>query len=109
MAIDNADMQEFARLLDAALQSDNPSVKKALQHLMLITAIAEPNIADDQKQETSPGIFERLDTLVKSVAVLEQQLADARVHIGNLRCQVLPAPTRYGKLSIPSFVLGGAI
>jgi len=59
------DITEFARMFDAALVSDNPSVKKALRNFMMVAAIVH---AEEDGEERSMG---PLETLVKKVADLE--------------------------------------
>jgi len=59
------DIKEFARMFDAALASDNPSVQKALRNFMMVAAIVH---AEEDGDERAMG---PLETLVKKVADLE--------------------------------------
>jgi hypothetical protein len=65
------DITEFAKMFDAALASDNPSVQKALRNFMMIAAIV--HAADDNSEERSMG---PLETLVKKVCDLERIVCD---------------------------------
>ena len=58
------DIKEFARMFDAALASDNPSVQKALRNFMMVAAIVHAQ--EDDERQMGP-----LETLVKKVADLE--------------------------------------
>jgi hypothetical protein len=65
------DLTEFAKMFDAALASNNPSVKKALQNFMMIAAIVH---AQDQNQTNRiTGPFE---TLIKQVGQLQRMVSD---------------------------------
>jgi hypothetical protein len=59
------DITEFARMFDAALASNNPSVQKALRNFMMVAAIVHAQ--EDDKRQMGP-----LETLVKKVADLER-------------------------------------
>lgn len=63
------DIKEFARMFDAALASDNPSVKKALRNFMLVAAIVHSE--EDANDERIMG---PLETLVKKVGDLERMV-----------------------------------
>jgi hypothetical protein len=58
------DITEFAKMFDAALASDNPSVQKALRNFMMVAAIVHAQ--EDDKRQMGP-----LETLVKKVGDLE--------------------------------------
>ena len=60
------DINEFAKMFDAALASDNPAVKKALRNFMMIAAIV--HAAEDNSEERLMG---PLETLVRKVYDLE--------------------------------------
>lgn len=62
------DLLEFAQMFDAALASDNPSVKKALRNFMMVAAIVHA-------QESNDGIGKLagpLETLINRVNDLEK-------------------------------------
>lgn len=63
------DITEFAKMFDAALASDNPSVKKALRNFMMVTAIVHAQEQDADEREMGP-----LETLVKKVTDLERMV-----------------------------------
>jgi endonuclease III len=63
------DIAEFARMFDAALASDNPSVQKALRNFIMVAAIVHAQ--EDDKRQMGP-----LETLVKKVADLERIVSD---------------------------------
>lgn len=63
------DIREFAQMFDAALASDNPSVKKALRNFMMIAAIVHP-------EEGEERLMGPLETLVKKVCDLERIVHD---------------------------------
>ena len=62
------DIHEFAKMFDAALASDNPSVQKALRNFMMISAIVHAEEVGDER------IMGPLETLVKKVADLERMV-----------------------------------
>lgn len=46
MSNNEFDLEQFARLFDAALASDNPAIKKALRNLMMIASIVDAENSD---------------------------------------------------------------
>ena len=60
------DIKEFAQMFDAALASDNPTVKKALRNFMMVAAIVHAEEQNGEERLMGP-----LETLVKKVADLE--------------------------------------
>jgi hypothetical protein len=66
------DVREFARMFDAALASDNPSVKKALRNFMMVAALVH---AQELDNERNAGPFE---TLIKKVSDLERMYWDLK-------------------------------
>ena len=62
----DVDLEEFARMFDAALASDKPAVKKALRNFMMVAAIAE----SDGERVQGP-----LESLVKEVDKLRHQVS----------------------------------
>jgi len=67
------DITEFARMFDAALASDNPSVQKALRNFMMVAAIVHAQ--DEDERSMGP-----LETLVKKVDDLERIVIDMKNH-----------------------------
>lgn len=65
----NQEIKELARLIDLAISSDNPNVRRALSRLMTIVALIEDS------RHVEPGPFEELlnyiDQLSKRVRELE--------------------------------------
>lgn len=61
------DLNEFAKMFDAALASDNPSVKKSLRNFMMIAAIVHA-----EEQTEAERLMGPLETLVKKVTELER-------------------------------------
>jgi len=65
------DLYELARLFDAALASNNRSVKKALRNFMLVASIVEA-----EEISAGPGplatILNRISTLEKEVTAINQ-------------------------------------
>jgi hypothetical protein len=67
--VEQFDITEFARMFDAALASDNPSVQKALRNFMMVAAIVHAQ--EDDERQMGP-----LETLVKKVSDLERIVRD---------------------------------
>ena len=62
------DLEEFARMFDAALASNNPAVKKALRNFMMVSALVH---AQEDSDERLMGPFE---TLLKEVSDLKRMV-----------------------------------
>ena len=69
--MDNFDISEFAKMFDAALASDNPSVKKALRNFMMVAAIVHAQDHNENERITGP-----LETLIKRVETVERMIRD---------------------------------
>ena len=67
--MEDFDVREFAKMFDAALASDNSSVKKALRNFMMIAAIVHA-------EEGEERLMGPLETLVKKVYDLENIVHD---------------------------------
>lgn len=67
--MEDFDVREFAKMFDAALASNNPSVKKALRNFMMIAAIVHA-------EEGEERLMGPLETLVKKVYDLENVVRD---------------------------------
>ena len=75
MSKDNeVDLYEFAKLFDAALVSDNPSVKKALRNFMLVASIAESESSEVQSANGMASVFDRVSDLEKRLDSIEQSV-----------------------------------
>lgn len=70
--MDNADIQELARLIDTALSSDNPSVKKALRNFMLIVSIVDSENTESTIKGPFSELFSRIDSLTRRLEILER-------------------------------------
>jgi len=55
------DLDQFARLFDAALASNNPTVKKALRNFMLVASIAEAETTE------AFGPFTQMQKMIESL------------------------------------------
>lgn len=67
--MEDFDIKEFAKMFDAALASDNPTVRKALRNFMMVTAIVHAQELDTAERNMGP-----LETLVKKVSDLERMI-----------------------------------
>ena len=63
------DIREFAQMFDAALASDNPSVKKALRNFMMVAAIVHAQELNEDERLAGP-----FETLLKKVQDLESMV-----------------------------------
>ena len=70
--MDNTDIQDLARLIDTALASDNPSVKKALRNFMLIVSIVDSEFSESTMKGPFSELFARIDSLTRRLEVLER-------------------------------------
>lgn len=68
--MEDFDIQEFAKMFDAALASDNPSVKKALQNFMMVAAIvhSQEEVSSDER------LMGPLETLISQIENLQNRL-----------------------------------
>ena len=77
------DINEFARMFDAALASDNPSVKKALRNFMMVAAIVHAQeLNEDERLE---GPFESLLKKVQDLESMVRELQNNRAYKDNYR------------------------
>ena len=71
---EEVDLIQLAKLIDAALGSKNPSVKKALRNFLLVASIAE-----SENEDTPAGPFQdylvKVDELGREVSHIQSQLA----------------------------------
>ena len=70
--MDNTDIQELARLIDTALSSDNPSVKKALRNFMLIVSIVD-SVTESTIKGPFSELFAKIEGLTRRLEILERQ------------------------------------
>lgn len=70
--MDNTDIQELARLIDTALASDNPSVKKALRNFMLIVSIVDSENTESTIKGPFSEMFRSIDSLTRRIEILER-------------------------------------
>ena len=63
------DIKEFAQMFDAALASDNPSVKKALRNFMMVAALVHAQELNEDERLAGP-----FETLLKEVSDLKRMV-----------------------------------
>ena len=80
------DLEAFIDLFDEALTSDDPSVQKTLQHLMVIAALARNHNKHDQRNGPLRRLYEDINHLHRRVERMEDQLQRAE------RSQLPPQP-----------------
>ena len=68
------DIHEFAKLFDAALASDNPTVKKALRNFMLVAAIVTAEETDPRPAGPFSELINEIRRLSSKLSVLESQM-----------------------------------
>ena len=66
------DLEAFIDLFDEALTSDDPSVQKTLQHLMVIAALARNHARHDHREGPMRRMFENQRDLIRRIEQLEQ-------------------------------------
>lgn len=77
------DIKEFAQMFDAALASDNPTVKKALRNFMMVAAIVHAQeLNEDERLE---GPFESLLKKVQNLESMMRELQNNRAYKDNYR------------------------
>ena len=82
---DEVDLYQFAKLFDAAIASNTPSVKKALRNFMLIASIAEAEELGVRCTDGLVSVFDRVSVLEKRMADMELTMKNAirsNQHIG---------------------------
>ena len=67
------DLKEFAQMFDAALASNNPSVKKALRNFMMVAAIVHAQELNEDERLAGP-----FETLLKEVSDLKLMVYELR-------------------------------
>lgn len=81
------DLDAFIDLFDEALTSDDPSVQKTLQHLMVICALARNHNNHDRRNGPMRRMFENQNDIIRRLERLE---------VGNTRFGGTPIPGVYG-------------
>ena len=67
------DLELFAKLFDAALASNNPSVKKALRNFMLVASLADADNANDTPKGPFSDLLNTVNQLERRLKILEIQ------------------------------------
>lgn len=77
--MDDFDIREFAKMFDAALASDNPSVKKALRNFLMVVAIVDAE-NDSKMAKLGPfsAMIEEINQLKAAVAHLQSEMSITR-------------------------------
>lgn len=99
--MEDFDINEFAKMFDAALASDNPAVKKALRNFMMITAIVHAQELDEAERNMGP-----LETLVRKVLELDKrvrQVENTRPYSGTA------SPAYPYTTSSPTWIYNGTV
>lgn len=76
------DLEAFIELFDEALTSDDPSVQKTLQHLMVICALARNHAQHDKRNGPMRRMFEDQNTILRRLERLESDNQNKRVYPG---------------------------
>ena len=77
------DIEEFAKMFDAALASDNPSVQKALRNFMMVTALVHAQEeANNDERQMGPfeSLFSQLEDLQHRISRLEAERYSNRTY-----------------------------
>ena len=78
MVLEDFDINEFAKMFDAALASDNPAVKKALRNFMIVAAIVHAQELNEDKRLAGP--FESLLKKVQDLESMVRELQNNRTY-----------------------------
>jgi len=74
---EEVDLQHLAKMIDAALSSDNPSTRKALRNFLLVASITEAE-SDSYIKGPFTSLFDTLESLEKQMASLRQEVEMTR-------------------------------
>ena len=91
------DLEAFIDLFDEALTSDDPSVQKTLQHLMVIAALARNHARHDHREGPMRRMFENQRDLIRRLERLESD-QNKRVYPGGGSVPLgpyVPSPTTW--------------
>jgi len=94
--MEDFDIEEFAKMFDAALASDNPSVQKALRNFMMVTALVHAQEeANNHERLMGPleTLFRQLEDLQHRISRLESERYSTRSY---------PSPYVYNDLTTTS-------
>lgn len=80
--ITNEELSQLADLLERAITSDNPSVKKAIQNLVIVASL------DGDSSEKSGPISQRIHDLEKTCRLIENKVHDMFWIVDDLRRQI---------------------
>lgn len=72
--MEDFNINEFAKMFDAALASDNPTVKKALRNFMLVAAIVTAEETDPRPAGPFLELINEIKRLSAKISVLENQI-----------------------------------
>jgi hypothetical protein len=92
------DITEFAKMFDAALSSNNPTVQKALRNFMLVAAVVHAQNDNNLEKLAGP-----LETLVRKVTELERLIYEMRRNQDYVKSAEY-RPDRYVYTNGPSWV-----
>lgn len=81
--MEDFDITEFAKMFDAALASDNPTVKKALRNFMMVAAIVHAQELNEDERLMGP--FEALLKKVQSLESMVRELQNNRTYKDNYK------------------------
>jgi hypothetical protein len=76
------DLEAFIDLFDEALTSDDPSVQKTLQHLMVIAALARNHAKHDRQNGPLRRMYDDLHHISRRLERLESDQQNKRVYPG---------------------------
>jgi len=76
------DLEAFIDLFDEALTSDDPGVKKTLQHLMVIAALARNHAQHSKQQGPLRRMYDDLHNMNRRLERLESDYQSKRVYPG---------------------------
>lgn len=97
----SGEMEDLIKLIDYALASDNPTVKKALRNLLLVVSITEP-VEDNTRQGPLAGMQRDLSSLRSLVNDLHNKLQSLENKLyGGTR--VYPSTPSYPNTSYPYY------
>lgn len=94
------DIQEFARLFDAALASENPSVKKALRNFLLVAAIAESESNPEHLRGPFARLFKQIEEMNQRIVKLELD-ASMKSYKHDFEKQYMTTPYTTDKYAVP--------
>ena len=94
------DLEKFVELFDAAMSSDNPTVKKCFNNLLMVVAFAH---SGDEKVKNGP-----LTKLVTDVNALKGQYEAISAELRLLRMQMQPNTPQFPAFPYQTYTTTGA-